>query len=219
MRSLKRLIRLSDFLQFVRLSFIHKLAKLDFIVYDGQRAFSGFTPKDIRSLVEKKSPFHFRTPNTAFPFFFVGRLLDVWLDKMACVTQPERKKLMSLALCSLLTSGSPVVIGSERLFGILSAVVETLNDVTRPDEENAGAFIDALIKTPDQNDDDEGETEHDVRKRESLASDVIYTVDLRQFFESQLKGLAAQLGEVKFSQVIDNVDVETLANIKEFVAL
>ena len=34
-----------------------------------------------------------------------GRILDVWLDKMACVSQADRRKLMALALSSLLTSG------------------------------------------------------------------------------------------------------------------
>ena len=34
-----------------------------------------------------------------------GRILDVWLDKMACITQKDRRKLMALALSSLLTSG------------------------------------------------------------------------------------------------------------------
>ena len=62
-----------------------------------------------------------------------GRLLDVWLDKMPCVTQPERKKLLSLALCSLLPSGWPPVV--DRLLAVVANVVETLNDVTRTDEE------------------------------------------------------------------------------------
>ena len=42
---------------------------------------------------------------------------------MSCVSQHDRKKLMSLALSSLLSSGSPVVY--ERIFGIFVNVTET----------------------------------------------------------------------------------------------
>ena len=68
-----------------------------------------------------------------FPYLFLGRVLDVWLDKMLSVTQPERKKLLSLALASMLTSGAPVVL--HRIFAIFVNVTETLNDITRNDEE------------------------------------------------------------------------------------
>ena len=34
------------------------------------------------------------------------KMLDVWLDKMALVTQLERRKLLGLALASLLTAQS-----------------------------------------------------------------------------------------------------------------
>lgn len=36
----------------------------------------------------------------------LNKILDVWLDKMALVTQLERRKLLGLALTSLLTSQS-----------------------------------------------------------------------------------------------------------------
>ena len=54
---------------------------------------------------------------------------------MPCVTQPERRKLLSLALTSLMNSGSPVVL--QRIYGLLLNVTETLNDIMRQDEENA----------------------------------------------------------------------------------
>ena len=64
---------------------------------------------------------------------FPGRLLDVWLDKMPLVSQPDRKKLLSLALCSLLPSGASAVL--DRMLSVVANVVEALNDVTRTDEE------------------------------------------------------------------------------------
>ena len=63
-----------------------------------------------------------------------GQLLDVWIDKMPCVTQPERRKLLSLALTSLMSTGSPLVL--RRIYGLLLNVTETLNDIMRPDEDN-----------------------------------------------------------------------------------
>jgi hypothetical protein len=36
----------------------------------------------------------------------LNKILDVWLDKMGLVTQLERRKLLGLALTSLLTSQS-----------------------------------------------------------------------------------------------------------------
>ncbi len=86
--------------------------------------------------------------------FSSGRVLDVWLDKMPCVTQPDKKKLLSLALCSLLplttaanansipaaTATTSTDVVRDRVFGILASVTEVLNDVTRTDEDT-GAII------------------------------------------------------------------------------
>ena len=71
-----------------------------------------------------------------------SRLLNVWCDKMANATQPEQKKLLSLALCSLMTSGSSVVLN--HIFAIFINILETLNDITRQDEET-GAIIEYII--------------------------------------------------------------------------
>ena len=62
-----------------------------------------------------------------------GKILDVWMDKMPCVTQPDRRKLLSLALVSLMNTGSPVIL--QRIYGILLNVTETLNDIMRPDDD------------------------------------------------------------------------------------
>ena len=54
---------------------------------------------------------------------------------MPCVSQPEKKKLLSLALCALLGSGSAVVYEGNRIYSVLMNVVETLNDVMNQDKE------------------------------------------------------------------------------------
>ena len=73
-----------------------------------------------------------------------GQLLDVWIDKMPCVTQPERRKLLSLALTSLMSTGSPLVL--QRIFGLLLNVTETLNDIMRTDEGRTAAGNSSLIE-------------------------------------------------------------------------
>ena len=64
-----------------------------------------------------------------------GQVLDVWMEKMPCVTQPDRRKLLSLSLTSLMSTGSPVVL--KRIYGLLLNVTETLNDIIRQDDDNA----------------------------------------------------------------------------------
>ena len=95
-----------------------------------------------------------------------GKVLDVWCDKMPCVTAPERRKLLALALASLLTTESPVVLS--RVYIVFLNLAETLNDVTRPDE--GGGAIDSLMAGVGDavldTDDIDYETEHDSRKRQ-----------------------------------------------------
>ena len=64
-----------------------------------------------------------------------AQILEVWSEKMPCVTQPDRRKLLSLALTSLMNSGSPVVL--QRIYGLLLNVTETLNDIMRQDDDNS----------------------------------------------------------------------------------
>jgi hypothetical protein len=151
-----------------------------------------------------------------------ARLLDVWFDKMPCVTQPEKKKLLSLALCSMLGSGAAVVYEGNRIYSILVNVVETLNDVTNVDNET-GNYVDTLLATEidlaAEADDLAFETEHDSRKRKGWAQDPIRTIALREFFQAHLVRLQGQLGSTKYTEVMANVDVETMENMKVFVAV
>jgi len=147
-----------------------------------------------------------------------GKVLDVWLDKMACVTAPERRKLLALALASLLTTESPVVL--QRVYLILLNIAETLNDVTRPDE--TGAMIDSLIAGQGDavldTDDIDYETEHDSRKRQVAMLDPVHTVVLKDYVQLQITQMSQQLGE-NYIQIIQNVDVETRDNLLEYVNL
>jgi len=74
-----------------------------------------------------------------------------------------RRKLLALALASLLTTESPVVLS--RIYNIFLNIAETLNDITRPDE-NGGAVDSLMAGVSDSvldTDDIDYETEHDSR--------------------------------------------------------
>ena len=75
----------------------------------------------------------------------------------------HRRKLLALALASLLTTESPVVLS--RIYNIFLNIAETLNDITRPDE-NGGAVDSLMAGVSDSvldTDDIDYETEHDSR--------------------------------------------------------
>lgn len=61
------------------------------------------------------------------------QLLDVWLARMPCVVNKEKKKLLGLALVSLVSVQNDVVY--ERLPTITKRLCETLNDIMKEDDE------------------------------------------------------------------------------------
>ncbi len=63
------------------------------------------------------------------------------------------------------------------------------------------------------------ETEHEHRKRELNKCDVVYTIDLREYFQTQIRNLYSQLGETKYTEIMNNIDVETMKNMQEFITV
>ncbi|KDR15146.1 importin-11 [Zootermopsis nevadensis] len=153
------------------------------------------------------------------PEVVLNKMLDVWLDKMALVTQLERRKLLGLALASLLTAQSSAVL--ERFCGVLLNVTETLNDIIKTDD--MGIQIDSLLLTehssPGQDDDVDYETEHDHRRKQLAVSDPVHTIALRDYFQAQMSELQNQVGASHFEQLMQTVDIETMEQVREYVVL
>lgn len=63
----------------------------------------------------------------------LAQIIVVWVNGMSSVSQPERLKLMSLALCTLLSANSPPIV-FQQFANIISKIVETLNDITKIDD-------------------------------------------------------------------------------------
>ncbi len=47
----------------------------------------------------------------------------------------------------------------------------------------------------------------------------VHTINLRDYFQSQLSDLAGQLGKARYDEIMQNVDVETMNNMKEYIVV
>lgn len=63
----------------------------------------------------------------------LGKMIRGWVYGMPLVPQTEKRKLLALALCSLLGANSPPTV-LEYFPLIISNIVETLNDVSAFDD-------------------------------------------------------------------------------------
>lgn len=60
------------------------------------------------------------------------KILTTWLTEMPVVARSNEKKLLALALTSLITVSNDVIF--DNFAGIMSNLSETLNDITNDDE-------------------------------------------------------------------------------------
>ncbi|XP_059487451.1 importin-11 [Neocloeon triangulifer] len=137
------------------------------------------------------------------------RLLDVWLDKMSIITQPERRKLLALALVTLLSADD------RRFCGLLLAVAEVLNDVQ-------GSQGDTLMLGSIAIEEDtceEDATEFERRRKRLSLSDPVYLTALSTALQQQLDRLRRQVGQQTWVQLVASVDCETLQQVRQFVSL
>lgn len=58
----------------------------------------------------------------------LDRILNTWMERMPLVTNNEKRKLLALAITSLMTANSAVV--QSKMAALIRNVVETLNDIT-----------------------------------------------------------------------------------------
>jgi len=151
--------------------------------------------------------------NNQLPATLFGSLLDVWLNKMALVTHLERRKVMGLALCSLLTNSASIIY--DRFCGILLCIVEVLHDIMRSDDN--GSQVDSLLLSESDIAFEDNENEHSKRKKQLSLRDPVHCVELRGYFKSQLEQMQSTLGPVNFEELIQTVDVETMRQVQEFI--
>ncbi|NXA32364.1 IPO11 protein, partial [Eudromia elegans] len=148
----------------------------------------------------------------------LGNMIEMWVDRMDNITQPERRKLSALALLSLLPSVNSVI--QDKFCGIINISVEGLHDVMTEDPET-GTYKDCMLMShfeePKVTEDEEPPTEQDKRKKMLALKDPVHTVSLQQFIYEKLKAQQELLGEQGFHVLMETVDTEIVAQLQEFL--
>ncbi|XP_063114298.1 importin-11 isoform X1 [Cavia porcellus] len=148
----------------------------------------------------------------------LGNMIEMWVDRMDNITQPERRKLSALALLSLLPSENSVI--QDKFCGIINISVEGLHDVMTEDPET-GTYKDCMLMShleePKVTEDEEPPTEQDKRKKMLALKDPVHTVSLQQFIYEKLKAQQEVLGEQGFQSLMETVDTEIVTQLQEFL--
>ncbi|XP_061874601.1 importin-11 isoform X2 [Colius striatus] len=148
----------------------------------------------------------------------LGNMIEMWVDRMDNITQPERRKLSALALLSLLPSLNSVI--QDKFCGIINISVEALHDVMTEDPET-GTYKDCMLMShfeePKVTEDEEPPTEQDKRKKMLALKDPVHAVSLQQFIYEKLKAMQELLGEQGFQALMETVDTEIVAQLQEFL--
>ncbi|XP_040196349.1 importin-11 [Rana temporaria] len=150
----------------------------------------------------------------------LGNAIEMWVDRMDNITQPERRKLSALAVISLLPSVDSVV--QDKFCAIINICVESLHDVMTEDPET-NTFKDCLIMSHIEpqdtqlKEDDEPPTEQDKRKRIIALRDPVHAVSLQQFVYEKLKAQQELLGDEGFRSLMETVDTEIVNQLQEFL--
>ncbi|XP_066231784.1 importin-11 isoform X2 [Saccopteryx leptura] len=148
----------------------------------------------------------------------LGNMIEMWVDRMDNITQPERRKLSALALLSLLPSDNSVI--QDKFCGIISISVEGLHDVMTEDPETRtykDCMLMSHLEEPKVTEDEEPPTEQDKRKKMLALKDPVHTVSLQQFTYEKLKAQQELLGEQGFQSLMETVDTEIVTQLQEFL--
>ncbi|KAK9736615.1 Importin-beta N-terminal domain [Popillia japonica] len=165
----------------------------------------------------------------------LSTMLSYWLMKMRNVSNMEQRKLLGLALANLLTIQSELVL--EKFNDILLNILETLNDITRCDDN--GTMTDTLLlsqnqiledgtSTDDQTqfqyqghypDESDYETDHEHRKNLLMKTDPVHTICLKDYLQSQIIELQRQVGQRQYDQLIQLVDGDTLQQLRTYITI
>uniref|UniRef100_A0A8C0FWF4 Importin-11 n=1 Tax=Bubo bubo TaxID=30461 RepID=A0A8C0FWF4_BUBBB len=148
----------------------------------------------------------------------LGNMIEMWVDRMDNITQPERRKLSALALLSLLPSLNSVI--QDKFCGIINISVEGLHDVMSEDPETE-TYKDCMLMSHFEEfkvtEDEEPPTEQDKRKKILALKDPVHTVSLQQFVYEKLKAQQELLGEQGFQALMETVDTEIVAQLQKFL--
>nr|XP_056704641.1 importin-11 [Euleptes europaea] len=152
------------------------------------------------------------------PDLLLGHVIEMWVDRMDNITQPERRKLSALALLSLLPSDNSII--QDKFCGIINISVEGLHDVMTEDTETR-TFKDCMLMSiseePKVTEEEEPPTEQDKRKKMLALKDPVHSVSLQQFVYEKLKAQQELSGEPGFQALMETVDAEIVTQLQDFL--
>jgi len=140
----------------------------------------------------------------------MGRLFDVWLDKMDCM-RLEEKKVSAIAFALLLPTKSSFITGRFAL--ILDSCTNVLYELQRTsdnDDEDTSVVQDSLVfdLSHEESGNESGvlPTAEDVRNRKVMENDCIYKIVLLQLMKEKLHETKLAYGEQLFGQAMETMD-------------
>lgn len=146
----------------------------------------------------------------------MGQVIGEYVNHVPLVTQHKKRKLLALALCSLLDINSPPVV-FEHFPYILSNIVEVLNDISKCND--TGSPVDSLlIASPAQLEDIGYENEHLYRKRRLALADPVHCFSLKDVLQGQLNNLKKLVGE-HYEQLMRKVSPEVTQQLREYITI
>ncbi|XP_065094368.1 importin-11-like [Ochlerotatus camptorhynchus] len=159
------------------------------------------------------------------------KIVTSWLTDMHAVARSNEKKLLALALTSLITVSSDIIY--DNFSGIMTNISETLNDITNEDEQT-GTKVDSLILTDDNEaeigmmmfgygfidtENMQNETPHYDRCRIVCLQDPTHVIVLKDYFQNQLITLKGNIGDERYQALLSRIDIQILKEITDFVSL
>lgn len=144
----------------------------------------------------------------------LSQLLDIWLDKMDCMTRLERRKLTVLSLVTLL----PLKLHNcvmERFAIIVDAAVDVLHEIHRV--EDGGTHTDCLVVLVGNGEDSKEHTEEEKRKRRLRLSDPVHSCPLWKFVRDKLQECRSVYGHETFQYVMGSMDSAVVTQLGTFI--
>lgn len=147
----------------------------------------------------------------------LAQLLDIWLEKMDCMTRLERRKLTVLALITLLPLNLKKCV-MDKFAIIVDAAVDVLHEIHRV--EDNGTHTDCLVLLGGSSDEEEHtgeETEEHKRKRQLCLSDPIHCCPLWKFVRDKLNECHSVYGQETFQHLMENLDSAVATQLGTFI--
>lgn len=144
----------------------------------------------------------------------LSQLLEIWLDKMDCMTRLERRKLTVLSLMTLLPLNVQNCV-MQKFAIIVDAAVDVLHEIHRV--EDGRTHTDCLVVLVGDGDDGNEHTEEQKRKRKLSLSSPVHCFPLWKFVRDKLQECRSVYGHETFQYAMDSMDSAVVTQLGTFI--